>query len=387
MSNLFLVFLSISFFFILSYFIMLALFAWGWIKQTPDTTTKSMICTKVSVVVPMRNEERNIINCLSAIINQSVSSDLYEIIVVDDNSEDNSVLLVNQFIKEHNTISIKLIVLNSFLTGKKQAIKQAIEKSTGELIVTTDADCIMEKDWLFSIIHFYEKTNAQMIVGPVCFYNEKTVFEKMQTLEFNALIISTAGALYYNKPIMCNGANLAYTKSIFNQLNGFDSIDEISTGDDVLLMYKLAKEDPEKVKFLKEEKAIVYTKAKLTIAEFVNQRIRWASKPMRFLNFETKAVSITVFMANSSFLYLFISSIYLLIKGIHSDFLAIYLILLLIKCFIDFLLLFLATSFFKRKAYLIYFLPQQIAYSMYVFLIALLSLRRKYSWKGRFLKN
>ncbi|MBL7884461.1 MAG: glycosyltransferase, partial [Bacteroidia bacterium] len=330
--------------------------------------TNAFITTNITIIVPMRNEEKNILNCLTALNKQSVSKEKYEIIVVDDSSEDNSVAIVQQFIQEHKELSIKLYHLNTSLSGKKNAIKTAINNGVGELIVTTDADCVMNPNWLFSIVDFYEKTNAQMIVGPVCYYDEKTILDKMQSLEFNALVASTAAAIYYHKPIMCNGANLAYTKTMFIELNGFEGIDEISTGDDVLLMYKLAQKEAKKIKFLKTKDAVVYTKAKSTIAEFVNQRIRWASKPMKFLNFETRAVSLIIFMTNCSFLYLLISSICLLISDIHSYFLLICLILLLIKCFIDFLLLFLATSFFKKRGYLVYFIPQQIVYSMYVIL-------------------
>jgi len=384
--NDFVLFLLVSsFFFILLYTLLIALFTYGWVKQKKVivNNTNAFITTNITIIVPMRNEEKNILNCLTALNKQSVSKEKYEIIVVDDSSEDNSVAIVQQFIQEHKELSIKLYHLNTSLSGKKNAIKTAINNGVGELIVTTDADCVMNPNWLFSIVDFYEKTNAQMIVGPVCYYDEKTILDKMQSLEFNALVASTAAAIYYHKPIMCNGANLAYTKTMFIELNGFEGIDEISTGDDVLLMYKLAQKEAKKIKFLKTKDAVVYTKAKSTIAEFVNQRIRWASKPMKFLNFETRAVSLIIFMTNCSFLYLLISSICLLISDIHSYFLLICLILLLIKCFIDFLLLFLATSFFKKRGYLVYFIPQQIVYSMYVILIALLSLSKKYTWKGR----
>src|SRR6185295_4190734 len=132
---------------------------------------------------------------------------------------------------------IRLISLNGNdgEYGKKKAIQKAIQHSKGELIVTTDADCVMHMDWLRLMVSFHKKTNAQLIAGPVCFHREKTTFEKMQSLEFMALMASTAGAIHFNKAILCNGANLMYTRKAFEAVDGFEGIDSNPSGDDVLL--------------------------------------------------------------------------------------------------------------------------------------------------------
>ena len=183
---------------------------------------------------------------------------------------------------------------------------------------------------------------------------------------------------------MCNGANLAYPKSVFDEVNGFEGIDNKASGDDVLLMYKIQKKHPRSIRFMKTEFGIVYTKAQQNWKGFVQQRKRWASKGFSAMNKETRAVSLLVYFHSFSLILLPILSLLCLRNSaIYLPFMEICLILGLIKCFIDFLLLFLAASFFKKKMLLIYFLPEQILYLFYISVIGLVGTVGKYEWKGR----
>jgi cellulose synthase/poly-beta-1,6-N-acetylglucosamine synthase-like glycosyltransferase len=370
-----------------SYVLLMIFFCYGWVHTKNEKLDLTGV-VKISVIVAARNEAENILLCLQSIVHQSYLKRHYEVIVVDDASTDSTNSIIVSFCKEYDFI--KLITLNEETknTGKKLAIEKAIEIATGDLIVTVDADCTMNKNWLSTIAAYYCKTNAEMIVGPVCFYDEHTLFEKMQSLEFMALIASGAGALYFNKAIMSNGANLIYTKKVFNLVNGFKGTENIASGDDVLLMYKIKEEYSNSIHFLKYKDAIVYTKAKATFSGFVNQRKRWASKGFRNFNKETKAVSLVVYLFN--FLIVLLPFVDLILAGdsyFSLSFFEIALILLLIKCVIDFLLLFLAASFFKKKSFLIYFIPEQLIYLLYVLSISLLSIAGTYEWKGRKIKN
>jgi cellulose synthase/poly-beta-1,6-N-acetylglucosamine synthase-like glycosyltransferase len=370
-----------------SYVLLMIFFCYGWVHTKNEKLDLTGV-VKISVIVAARNEAENILLCLQSIVHQSYLKRHYEVIVVDDASTDSTNSIIVSFCKEYDFI--KLITLNEETknTGKKLAIEKAIEIATGDLIVTVDADCTMNKNWLSTIAAYYCKTNAEMIVGPVCFYDEHTLFEKMQSLEFMALIASGAGALYFNKAIMSNGANLIYTKKVFNLVNGFKGTENIASGDDVLLMYKIKEEYSSSIHFLKYKDAIVYTKAKATFSGFVNQRKRWASKGFRNFNKETKAVSLVVYLFN--FLIVLLPFVDLILAGdsyFSLSFFEIALILLLIKCVIDFLLLFLAASFFKKKSFLIYFIPEQLIYLLYVLSISLLSIAGTYEWKGRKIKN
>jgi cellulose synthase/poly-beta-1,6-N-acetylglucosamine synthase-like glycosyltransferase len=366
------------------YVFVILFFSFGWIKTKGYVEIDDELSTKVSVIIAARNEEYTISSCLRAIVNQSYPTANMEIIVVDDASEDTTAGHIKRFCEQYTFI--KHISLNgkNGEYGKKKALQRAMEIATGEVIITTDADCIMGMDWMRILVSFYNKTKAELIAGPVCFNKEKSLFEKLQSLEFMALLASGGGALYYNKAILCNGANLLYTRKAFREVNGFTGIDTSPSGDDVLLMYKISKRFPGQLKFLKNEDAIVYTKAKQTATAFMQQRKRWASKRFSSMNDETKTISLLVYTFN--LLLLIVPFTAACVSQHHLwglSFYEIWLLILLIKCLIDFLLVFLAASFFNKRKWLIFFIPEQLLYIPYVVFTGLLGLLGTYHWKGR----
>ena len=205
-------FLSIAFFglyltFCFLYtFIMLRYIA-GWVKIKTLNHNSSDFITSVTVIVPARNEQENIALCLNDIAKQNYPADLFEIIVVDDNSTDLTVSEIEKFQDDHKKINAHLIKLKKdpeVIANKKMAISEAIKSSKGKLIVTTDADCRMGDKWLSGIVTLYESQNPKMIAGPVCFHNEKTILQKIQTLEFAGLVSISGAGIALEKPIMCN---------------------------------------------------------------------------------------------------------------------------------------------------------------------------------------
>jgi|SRR3954469_9171798 len=378
------IFIALSFI----YCLFITSFCLGWLKTKGDVDIDDELNTEISIIIAARNEEGSIASCLRALINQSYPAVHMEIIVVDDNSEDTTVKIVQNFCEQYQFV--KLISLDALKNeqGKKQAIQKAIEQAKGELIFTTDADCVMGMDWLRVMVSYQKKINAEMIVAPVCFNREKQLFEKMQTLEFMALMASGAGALYFNKAILCNGANLMYTRKAFDAVNGFDKINDYPSGDDVLLMYKINKKFPGKVKFLKNQDVIVYTPAKQTIQAFMQQRKRWASKKITQLNSPTKVISVIVYLFN--FLLFSLPLLYFWIQPcscVGIDFVWIWTLIFFIKCGIDFLLLFLAASFFNKRRWLPFFIPEQLVYVPYVVYTGFQGMFGNYVWKGRKIKN
>jgi cellulose synthase/poly-beta-1,6-N-acetylglucosamine synthase-like glycosyltransferase len=385
-----------QFFYILVYLLLFLALAYstvilgcsiGWMKTKGDVEIDDDLSTKVSVIIAARNEEYTISSCLRALVNQSYPIANMEIIVVDDASEDSTAEHIKRFCEQYAFIKHISLSGKNGEYGKKKAMQKAIEQASGEVILTTDADCIMGMDWMRIMVSFYNKTKAELVAGPVCFNKEKSIFEKMQSLEFMALLASGGGALYFNKAILCNGANLMYTRKAFLQVNGFRGIDANPSGDDVLLMYKISKQFPGKLKFLKNEDAIVYTKAKQTLTAFMQQRKRWASKKFSGMNAETKGISLLVYTFN-----LLLAALPVIALVRHHPicalpFYKIWLLILLIKCVIDFLLLFLAASFFNKKKELIFFIPEQLLYIPYVVITGIAGLLGTYDWKGRKIKN
>ena len=370
-------------FFGIIYLVIISIYTYGWFRlktyKPPDITLK----TQVSIIIPARNEEKNITNLLADLVKQDFSKDLFEIIVIDDNSSDQTVNIVNSFISSHPEHKIQLIKISEeepFMAYKKKAISLAIEKSKGDLIVTTDADCRLGEKWLKSIVSFYESEKPGMIVGPVSFHNEKSFFEKMQTLEFLSFIAITGGAIKIGNPIMCNGANLAYEKKAFYDVGRFGG-DEFSSGDDVFLMLKIKKYFGNKsVRFLKNYNAFVFTEAKKTLRDFFNQRTRWASKNKGY-DFKILFISVTVYMINLLLLTGLVLSIFypFLFKIVVFSY--------LVKLIIDIPILIGIGNFIKRSRMFIFSLPLILIYPVYIILTGALGIVGNYQWKGRKVKK
>lgn len=360
---------------------LMAGYCYGWWR------TKSLLPFReadisIAVIVAARNEESLIKACLRAILAQDYRREKIQILVVDDHSTDGTADIIKSIASNYNHVQL-ISLEGTGLSGKKAAIDVAIRKTDAELIVTTDADCVMGTSWLTALVSEYKGSGSKMIVGPVELTGSG-VFAQMQQLEFMALSGSTAGALYWNSPILCNGANLAYTKEAYLSVNGFSGHSELASGDDVLLMYKVADKYPAGVRFLKSEKAIVSTPSKTSLGEFINQRKRWASKGFDVLNAPTKFVSLLVYFFCFFLLLLGLIAAFGSVKStVYQPFLQICLILFGFKCIIDFLLLFLAASFFEKKRCLLLFLPEQFIYIIYVVVVGMLGNRGSYSWKGR----
>ncbi len=388
MEQLFYILVYLLLFITVLYSLVILACCYGWLKAKGHVEIDDDLSTKVSVIVAARNEEYTISSCLRALVNQSYPAINMEIIVVDDVSEDTTAVHIKRFCEQYSFIKHITLSGEDGAYGKKKAIQKAMEQATGEVILTTDADCIMGMDWMRIMVSFYNETKAQLIAGPVCFNKEKSIFEKMQSLEFMALIASGGGAHYFNKAVLCNGANLLYTRKAFIEVKGFEGIDKGPSGDDVLLMYKISKRFPGQLKFLRNEDSIVYTKAKQTPSAFMQQRKRWASKKFSNLNVETKALSLLVYTLNLLLLVLPVMALYVKHHEVCGlPFYKMWLLILFIKCVIDFLLLFLATSFFNKKKWLIFFIPEQLIYIPYVVFTGIMGWIGTYDWKGRKIKK
>ena len=355
---------------------------YGWKKLKTIHAHANNNKTFVSVIVPARNEEENISDCLYDILRQNYPITGFEVIVSDDHSTDGTVEKVRIIMNEFPDHRIRLISneQNAGVRYKKQAISAAVHQAIGELIVTTDADCRMSPRWLQAIVGHYEKEQPDMIAGPVCYDREKNMFEKMQGLEFSGLVGIGAGTLSNRMPMMCNGGNLAYSKKIFQQVSGFTDKTDFVSGDDTQLMLKIAKIDPSRIHFLKSPDAVVYTTAVNSLSGFIHQRKRWASKIPFAMNAFTVAIAANAYLLHIGLLILFVCAFFR--HGLISSFL----LLLFIKGLPEIWLLSNVNSFFKKKNRLWLFLPAQIFYLFYISFIGAVSVSGSYTWKERKIK-
>ena len=345
--------------------------------------------TTISIIIPARNEEENIKACLESISNQSYPKYLFEVIVVDDFSTDKTAAIVRSF----GGKNVMLISLKDFTkegeinSYKKKAIEIAVAKATGELIVTTDADCIAPKLWLQTIATFYKKHHPAFIAAPVA-YSPSPAGEKIgirllkifQSLDFMTLQGITGASVYKKFHSMCNGANLAYQKKIFLEVGGFAGIDTIASGDDMLLMHKIFERYPDKVLFLKSADAIVQTKPAGSLKKFLHQRIRWASKADKYTDKKITAVLLLVYIFNLWLLFLGILSVFY-----HFMFIW-FIVTLIAKTIVELFFLYPVASFFKKEKLLWWFPPAQPFHILYTIIAGWLGKFGSYKWKERRVK-
>jgi cellulose synthase/poly-beta-1,6-N-acetylglucosamine synthase-like glycosyltransferase len=329
---------------------------------------------KVSVLIAARNEENNIEILLKSLYNQTFEKDLFEVIIIDDHSKDNTLLIVENFIKENNDINIK--IFNAEKEGKKLAISQALHLAHNDLVIVTDADCVLKTTWIESIVNFYKEKNCKMILAPVLLSPAETFFEKIQVLEHLSLIGSTAGSANIGFPVMCNGANMAYEREAALEVEKFRKDFNIPSGDDMFLMEQFIKNyGHQSVKFLLSKSAIVETKTCKTVSEFFRQRRRWVSKTKAYTNWKILATAFTVLFFNLSIVSLFVSAFF--IPALWS----LYFLITLLKFFIDFPLLKNITSFMNQSSLLKWTLPLEFVYPFYVVFTAISGMLINVKWK------
>jgi cellulose synthase/poly-beta-1,6-N-acetylglucosamine synthase-like glycosyltransferase len=365
---------------------MIFFLAWcwiGWKKIKVHSSAEIKEQTFVTIIIPVRNEEQTIERCLGDLISQQYPLHLFEIIVVNDNSADNTIGKVGDFIRQHqDKISIRLVEIKDQpgTLYKKQAITAAVSLAAGELIITTDADCRRGVQWLSRIVSYYEEFHPEMLCAPVVLDCNNSFFQKIQSLEFCGLISIGAGSIAMKNPILCNGANLAFTKEIFQKVNGFSSDKNSASGDDTQLMRKIAVIAPDKIHFLKSPDAIVHTNAAGSFAELFHQRKRWASKiPVNMSRF-------TLFVAAIAYLLHLglVVSLIMTIAGVIPFYF--FLIPFLVKVTGELLLLNSSTRFLGKQKQLWLLLPAEVFYLFYIVIIGTLAPFGSYQWKGRRVK-
>ena len=365
--------------------------SWGSITDF-KVEANSKLSTKISIIIPARNEEENIGYCLQSIIEQSYPAHLFEVLVVDDHSTDNTAAII----KSYASNNVKLISLKDYLSAneinsyKKKAIEISIQQSNGELIVTSDADCIFPKNWLTTVASFYESKRPAFIVMPVLISYGKKMIEVFQSLDFMTLQGITGASVHKKFHSMCNGANLAYTKEAFIAVNGFKGIDNIASGDDMLLMHKIYNQFPNNIEYLKSREVIVTTNPVSTIQEFFNQRIRWASKADQFDDKRIFIVLIIVYFLNVLMMVLpivaLISNRSISIINIQLSMFNFYASLLLIKTIFELFFLYPVAKFFNQTKLLWWFPIAQPFHIVYTVIAGWLGKFGKYTWKERSVK-
>lgn len=338
--------------------------------------------TRFSIVIPFRNESENLPVLLESLSKLNYSTELFEIIFINDFSEDNSSEIITK-VTERNNLPIRLIQNKHISSSpKKDAISEAISTAKFEWILTTDADCEIPENWLKTLDEFIQsekklKKIPMMICSPIVYKTNGKIIQNFQYFDGLSLQAVTIGSFGLNNPLLCNGANLAYRKDAFEQVKGFIGNNHIASGDDIFLMEKMHKAFSGQVKFLKSREVIVSTKPQNSWRSVIDQRVRWASKTSKQNNASSIFLGILVFLVNLSFLILPFLFFFQVKNWI------VFLFLLCFKIIVDFIFISQVVNFLNRRISLLTFGLMPFAYAIITVVVVLRSMYGGYSWKGR----
>ena len=330
----------------------------------------------VSVLIPARNEAATIGTLLTALQTQQYPASLLEIIVIDDHSEDETAAIVQTF-NGVILLSLQETGINSY---KKKALEKAVGQATGELIVCTDADCIPGPHWIAQLASCYKTTQAKFIAAPVLLLYKKNGLGYLQALDFMILQGITGAGLQSGKLLMANGANMAYPRSVFSEVNGYAGADHIASGDDLFLLHKISDRYATQLMYLKSKEAIVSTPAQESWGSFFQQRIRWASKSTHYKKGRLQAVLLLVGTYNLLLLLAAIGGLF----DIH--FLFLFLLGCCLKAVLEWDFVKEVAIFFDSKHLLKIFIWLQPLHILYTVIAGMLGLKGGYRWKGRIVR-
>ena len=339
--------------------------------------------TGFSVIIPARNEAENIAVCIQSILDNNYPKDLYEIIIADDFSDDATPEIVEFFMKSYS--NVRLVQLSKFITKninsyKKKAIEICIAESKFNWILTTDADCTITQQWLALYDAFIQTGKKVFIAAPVMFNCENTFLSVFQCLDFLSLQGITAASVSAGFHSMCNGANLAYNKSVFYEVDGFKNADHIASGDDMLLMHKIKAKYPSSIGYLFNQHAIVTTAAMPNWKSFFNQRIRWASKATSYKELKIFLVLLLVYVVNLLLLILFIVCFF------YPSLFYFLLVFILTKAMLEMPFMYAVSKFYGLQKLMIWFVLMQPFHIIYMVISGWLGKFGSYKWKGRKVK-
>ncbi len=363
--------------FIYATLILLYKIAWNKISESKEVNNNNT----VSVVVACRNEEQNIKNLIKDIMNQNVDKERFQLIIVDDHSEDKTLeILHKEFEKWEN---LHIICMNDDEIGKKNAIRKGVRFAKGDVILCTDADCKIQENWIKTMLSNFTNKHIKFVAGPVKYSSEDNFLNKFQSLELISLVSSGAAAIQRKKSTICNGANLAFRRKEYDEIpldvfHGFNT-------DDVSLLHYFKNHYKDGILFSKDLDSIVETNANPDLVSQFHQKLRWISNSKTTRDLQSFYVASVVFLMNSLLsilLVLTLVSIFLDLDNIYIIWINLF-VAVFIKYVTDYLFFKEVLDFFRRRDLLIYLFPFEIINAIYTVIIVTLSLVYSPKWRGR----
>lgn len=361
------------------YLIIMISFLLGWKFLDMVAPSKHTLRINFSIIIPVRNEQNNILKLLHSLKMQSYDPNFYEVIIVDDHSDDNTFQTVKKFKNNHENLNIRLFALEKGESSKKAALKSGIKRAKGEAIIMTDADCSFRFNYLKTVNEYYRKKSVLLLIGPVRIKPEKGVLTQWQALEFSSLIFTAAASIGIQQPLMANGANLIVDHSVFrNNIKQDVFLDKYASGDDMFLLHFVKRNYGNRnIAFINNPEATADTTPAKSFKEFIHQRKRWVSKSKGYKSPFIIITALVIFLMSLiqilSIPALFIFQVnYYAFVGFWMG-----------KLLIDFLALTTINKFFQQLKIVRWYLPVALLYPFYVVFLGMAGLFTSYQWKNR----
>lgn len=361
----------------MAYILIILIFTAGWYKMGEFVNSSPLLSKKISVIIAIRNEAQNITALLNSLNNQSLLKTQFEIIIIDDDSSDNSMLIVEDFTKTHGDLNLKIYKSDGL--GKKAAIEKAITYVNNEIVFSTDGDCVLNRDLLENYLAFFEENqHIKLCFGGVFYDKSDDSKQQIFHMEFASLVASGAGSSGFGLPFMMNAANMAFRyedyKVVKNKISGQSYI----SGDDIFMLHSFAKEfGNSSVSYIKNPNVTVETNSPESFKEFMNQRIRWGSKARAYKAAWPILVSLSVLLFNLLLSITFVLTVY------RFWFLAVFFLFVLLKYLIDFPLNRNFLKYYQKPGNFALFFLMEVFYPFYIVISAFFPFVFSFNWKGR----
>jgi cellulose synthase/poly-beta-1,6-N-acetylglucosamine synthase-like glycosyltransferase len=342
-----------------------------WWKSIPESDKSEVEeVVGITVLIPFRNERQNLDNILMSLQNQDYPKDHFEVLFINDHSEDGSREFLDTAI---NQSQFRVVDLPVGVIGKKSATTMGVELAKYSSIVCSDGDCRLGPNWLKSYAGAFRDETVRMVVGPVRM-GGLDLFSKIQSMEFAAMIAFGGVLIYRGLMGTCNGANMGFRKAAFQEVNGYVGNHDIPTGDDEFLLQKIHTRFKGGIKFIKSREVVVDTYPKSTLKAFVSQRIRWTSKWRFHQSLRFKMLGVLTFFDFMSAIALLILLLWFPIYSIG---------LLLLRWCAEWFFLYGVCRFLDIELRVDRLMLLAFIYPFYAVFLGLASIFGHYSWKGR----
>ncbi len=325
----------------------------------------------VSIVIPSRNEESNIARCISSFATSSYPKYKFEIIAVNDRSEDKTADILADLSGKVDNLRVVTITEESVeknLQGKPGALQAGIDAAKGELILMTDADCTVSDDWIATHVNGFADPDIGMIAS-FTLVEDKAFFHRIQAIEWIFMETMASGGIGLHQPLGCFGNNVAVRKKDFDDIGGYRKID-FSVTEDLALMSAVFNTG-RKVRFFCNPASTVTTLPCLSLKEYILQHQRWA------IGGQALGWRATIFVLASIAIWAGIATAIVTSNWVFLS------IILGVRLLGDFIVLAPSLRVLKKGRLIKWILPSVTFFMLIELIVPFLLINRNVKWKGQ----